>query len=205
MPSRRTVRRLSVVALAGLAVAIPLGRAWALQWGATDDDLDAALPGDEFIPDPEVVATRGITIDAPASEVWAWLVQIGQDRGGFYSYDWLENLIGLNIHSADQIEERWQSLAPGDPVRLGSAVAMDAAVVDPGHTLVLVAPEQAFTWTFALLPGRDRTTRLVVRERFARLGWWSRPVNEAIATASAVMTRAMLRGIRDRAETTTAR
>ncbi len=139
------------------------------------------LPGYEFIKNPRYHTTRAITIDAPASEVWPWLVQMGQGRGGFYSYDWLENLVGLAIHSADAIIPELQDLKVGDQVRLapvdsrGTAFAMDVAVLEPERSLVLRAPgtlEDALeaalpyaTWAFILELISEDTTRLIVRFR----------------------------------------
>jgi len=87
-------------------------------WGATGQEQDLALPGDELVAGPASVATRAVTVAAAPEEVWRWLVQIGQDRGGMYSYDWLENALGLRIHSTGRIREEWQRLDPGDQVRL---------------------------------------------------------------------------------------
>ena len=187
--------------LAGTAVALlPVARTWGLQWGASEDELDAPLAGDDIIPVPGLVATRGITIRASAEQVWPWLVQLGQGRGGFYSYDWLENLIGLDIHSANRIEERWQGLEPGDDVHLARSAALAVTIIDPPRALVLTAPDASFSWAFTLHPGRDRSTRLVVRERYARPRWWAVPINEVAGTLSTVMSRRMLIGIRDRVE-----
>lgn len=196
-PSPRLVAALAVSA--GVAL-LPLARTWGLQWGATEAELDAPLPGDDIVPSPGLVATRGITIDAPAEQVWPWLVQLGQGRGGFYSYDWLENLVGLGIHSAQRIEPRWQELAPGDEVRLARSAALAVTVLDPPHALVLTAPDATFSWAFTLQPGRFRTTRLVVRERYATPQWWAAPVNEVVGAVSTVMSRRMLIGIRQRAQ-----
>src|SRR5215204_7659525 len=77
-------------------------RPWHLRWGATDEEINETLPGDEVKPDAEAQVTHAITINVPASEVWRWLVQIGQGRGGFYSYDWLENFFDLQIHDVDE-------------------------------------------------------------------------------------------------------
>ena len=79
-------------------------------------ELAATLPGDQLVPGPAVHTTLAVPVEAAPEAVWPWLVQIGQGRGGMYSYDWLENLIGLDIHSADEIREEWQHLAPGDRV-----------------------------------------------------------------------------------------
>ena len=87
---------------------------WQRNWGATEEEVAMALPGDELTPPPIEQNTRAITIAAPPEEVWPWLVQMGADRGGFYSYAWLENLFGLKIHNADRIVDGWQQLAVGD-------------------------------------------------------------------------------------------
>ncbi|MEM8532269.1 MAG: hypothetical protein AAGF95_15595 [Chloroflexota bacterium] len=92
-------------------------RPWYLHWGATDIDCERRLPGDDLIPRPYTQSTRAITIAASARDIWPWIVQIGQERGGFYSYDWLENLIGLDIHSADRIRPELQHLQVGDLIR----------------------------------------------------------------------------------------
>src|SRR5690606_2165248 len=111
-------RAIVLGAAVGAVASLPLLRGWAMTFGATDAELEAKLPGDELTPGADVVATRGITIAAPPERVWPWLVQIGQGRGGFYSYDALENLVGLDITSADRVEARWQDLAVGDLVHL---------------------------------------------------------------------------------------
>ena len=105
------------VAAAASAGALGLQAAHCLRnWGATAEEAAAPLPGDELVPEPAQNTTLAVSIGASAQEVWAWLVQIGQDRGGMYSYDWLENLIGLHIHSAEEIRPEWQHLTAGDRV-----------------------------------------------------------------------------------------
>lgn len=94
-----------------------LVRPWHMRWGATDEEVRKSLPGDELAPHPTLESTRALTIRAPAKEVWRWLMQLGQDRGGFYSYDWLENLADLAIHSAEEIVPELQNLKVGDLVR----------------------------------------------------------------------------------------
>src|SRR6266540_2404510 len=93
-------------------------RRWQLRWGATDEEHNATLAGDDLIPNPDLMATRAITVHAPADQVWPWIAQLGQGRGGFYSYDALENLVGCNIHSADRIVPDWQAINVGDQVNL---------------------------------------------------------------------------------------
>ena len=201
----------STVATAAGAVALALVTArWSgLHWGATTGEVDEVLPGDDVVPGEAFVATRAITIDAVPERVWPWVVQLGQGRGGFYSYDWLENLVGCDIHSADEVVERWQHVAPGDTVRLHPEVALAVASVDPGHSLVLTGGPDAgtanatageFSWAFVVRKHAGATTRLLVRERYAVRSPWSRLFLEPLSAASSLMSQKMLRGIRDRAE-----
>ena len=170
------------------------------------------LPGDELIGDPAVVVTQSVTIAAQAHHIWPWVAQIGQGRGGFYSYDFLENLVGCHIHSATRINADWQNIAVGDPVRLAPNVALIAAVVDADRVLVLRGgvPTRSgampfdFTWTFALEQQTPASTRLIVRERYAYLRWWAPMIVRPSVLISSVMTRRMLRGIRSRVEETAA-
>ena len=106
---RRNVVGLTAVAAAGILVA----RRWQLRWGATVEESGEILPGDDLISDPDLAATRAITVGAAAGQVWPWIAQLGQGRGGFYSYDFLENLAGCDIHSADQIVPGWQDVGVG--------------------------------------------------------------------------------------------
>jgi hypothetical protein len=178
-----------------------------LRWGATDDEIAAVQPGDELIVHANVSATRAITIRRSADVVWPWIVQLGQGRGGFYSYDKLENLLGLEIHSAESVVPEWQQLGVGDEVRLAPTVALKAAIVEPGRALVLQgalplaqAPPFDSTWAFILCEQPDGSTRLLSRERYGYTRWWARLVVEPTQAASFVMTRKMLLSIRDRAE-----
>jgi hypothetical protein len=180
-----------------------------LRWGATDEEVRCALPGDGLVTDTDLVVTRAITIRAPAVEVWPWLAQLGQGRGGFYSYDWLENLVGCDMRSADRIVPGWQRVEVGDHVRLHPEVELVVAEAEPGRSVVLqggipMGPVPApydFTWAFVLHADPDgRRTRLVVRERYEYFRWWSALLVEPVEVISAVMSRRMLRGVRDRAE-----
>ena len=178
-----------------------------LRWGATDDELRLVLPGDELLAKANLLSTRAITIGATPAEVWPWIVQLGQGRGGFYSYDRLENLVGASIHNAEMIVPEWQHLSVGDEVRLAPEVALRVARVDPERTVVLrggvpmgkVPAPYDFTWAFVISEVGDGRTRLVVRERYAYLRWWTGLMVEPTAVVSFLMTQRMLRGIRDRA------
>jgi hypothetical protein len=199
-----------------VALASPVLRRRYNRWGAGDDEAAAPMPGDELVPAPLLGYTRALTIGAPVAAVWPWLVQLGQGRGGLYSYDALENLVGCRIRSADRILPAHQHLAPGDLVRLGPPgyPCFRVADVAPPTALVLVgadprppneapapgAPGGAATWQWLLSPlDGGRATRLVVRQRLtypARLALLWRVV-EPIAF---VMERRMLLGIRRRAQ-----
>jgi hypothetical protein len=204
----RTPRASSFITSMAIVAAAAVLRRRQLRWGATDAEITEPRSGDELVPDPDLTATRAITISAGVDDVWPWIVQLGQGRGGFYSYDSLENLVGCDIHSALQINPDWQRLDVGDAVRLAPEFALTVAVAKPPRTLVLqggvlpgttVAPYD-FTWTFDLSPVSATTTRLIVRERYAYQRWWARFLVEPLTVVSFLMSRRMLRGIRDRAE-----
>ncbi|MET0422769.1 MAG: SRPBCC family protein [Actinoplanes sp.] len=204
----RTSRVAALVTSMTIVAAAAVLRGRQLRWGATPAETTQLRPGDELVPDPDLAATRAITIHAGVDDVWPWIVQLGQGRGGFYSYDSLENLVGCDIHSALQINPDWQRLDVGDAVRLAPELALSVAVVKPPRTLVLqggarpgaaTAPYD-FTWTFDLVPASAVTTRLVVRERYAYTRWWTRLMVEPLTVVSFLMSQRMLRSIRDRAE-----
>ena len=185
-----------------------LARPRHLRWGATDQESRGPLPGDDLLANPDLAATRAITVRAPADQVWPWIAQLGQGRGGFYSYDVLENLVGCGIHSADRIMPEWQALEVGDEVKLHPEVPLVVAALEPGRALVLrggvpmgdTPPPYDFTWAFALQEQPDGTTRLLVRERYAYTRRWAPLLVEPVEAVSFVMSQKMLRGIRDRAE-----
>jgi hypothetical protein len=179
-----------------------------LRWGATDHESEEPLPGDDLIAHADLAATRAITIRASSSEVWPWIAQLGQGRGGFYSYDFLENLVGCDIHSADRIVPEWQDVTVGDEVRFAPEVGLAVAVVEQARSLVLrggvsigtTAPPYDFTWAFVLRDEPDNTTRLLVRERYAYTRPWARLMVEPTEVLSFLMSQKMLRGIKERAE-----
>ena len=195
--------------VSGLAAGTLLARSRQLRWGATDEELDASLPGDDLIPSPCLTATRAISIPTPPAQVWPWIVQLGQGRGGFYSYDFLENLAGCEIHSALDVVPDWQHLEVGDSVRLHPTLGLEVNIVDPPRSLVLTGAEVEgdrpmpydFTWSFVLAPTPEATTRLLVRERYRYRSWWAPLMAEPVEGVSFVMTQKMLRSIRDRAVT----
>jgi hypothetical protein len=206
---KRTVLWIAApVALLSLGLAYWFGlRPWHIRWGTRDAELSRALPGDAIVPHPRKSSTRAITIHAPAAAIWPWLVQIGQGRGGLYSYDWLENLAGCDIHSADRVIPALQELREGDIVRLGPEgyPAYQVAAVEPGRALVLggdASELEAHSWAFVLEPVDEQTTRLLVRSRddypptLANFLIW-RVITEPLHF---VMERKMMLGIKQRAE-----
>jgi hypothetical protein len=191
---------------AGIAYWLGL-RPWHIRWGATDDEVAHRLPGDEIVRRPRKWSTRAIRIAAPAEAVWPWIVQIGQSRGGLYSYDWLENLAGCDIHSANQVIPELQALRVGDIVRLGPEgyPAYHVEAIEPDRALVLGGndPEMGIhSWAFVLEPIDEQTTRLIVRSRddypptLTNVIIW-RLITEPVHF---VMERKMLLGIKQRAE-----
>lgn len=213
-PPRRQLGKIgsvvAIIAIAYVSVLI-LTRPWNSTWGVNKSELTAPLPGDEQqAPNGRYLVQYGVTIHAPAAAVWPWLAQLGQDRGGFYSYDWLERGMGDPVHNADRIHPEWQSIARGDFVRaappnylggiFGHDVGWRVAGVEPGRVLVLE------NWgAFVLQPLDDSTTRLYVRTRGegepSVAAVVLAPVSLlVIEPAHFIMQRGMLLGIRDRAE-----
>lgn len=170
-------------------------RPWLLQWGATGEELNAELPGDSLLPTATGQITHAISIHSSAEDVWPWLVQIGQGRGGFYSFTWPENLIGCQITNADHINPEWQHLQIGDPVRLHPRYSLFVHAIEQNRALVLAncpRPEEGqqmdvvqtetapsslglplmeasdhpnFIWAFILEQKSNQHTRLIVRVR----------------------------------------
>ncbi len=177
-------------------------RPWHLRWGATADDVNTPRPGDERVPDADVVSNHAITINAPAEAVWPWLVQIGQGRAGFYSYTWFENLFLSHMRNADRIIPEFQHLAPGDEVHTHPLVALRVAEVIPGRAIVLEDD-----WGFFLDPVNDHTSRVLVRSRslFKHPDLKLPPLNFLywrclFEPLHFIMERGMLRGLKHRAE-----
>ncbi|MFI1461872.1 SRPBCC family protein [Nocardia carnea] len=190
------------IALGGLAVGY---RVWLrprlLTWGATPEEISRNMPGDELQPEPDLTATRAVTIHAPPDAVWPWLVQIGPGRGGAYTYDWIENLAGLDMHSADEIRPEWQNLAVGDTLSLGSSgPSMGVQILSRPHALVFADDDRTWVWALCLYPTGDGSrlvsrNRIVVSRRAALQRLWFACVVEP---GSWVMERKMLLGIKER-------
>ncbi len=211
MDRRLACARRGSVAVLGAAGAVVaahmasygLWRRWCLGWGAEDAGMDAGLPGDELLPGPDIISTRAVTIHAPAGSIWPWLVQMGPGRAGAYSYDWIEDLLGLNMHSADTIIPEFQHIAVGDAWRLGSrGPVMRVVLAEPDRALVVRSDGGNWVWAFVLQPRAD-ATRLISRNRIAAPGaaWPARALTRYLMEpGSLVMERKMLLGIKARAE-----
>ncbi len=201
-----------------VTLAAPMLRRWYNRWGATDAEIAETLPGDDLVAEPKLGYTRAVTIDAPLDTTWSWLVQFGQGRAGFYSFDALENLVGCNIVSADRILQEHQQLSSGSLIRArpDGFPAWQVIDVEPPHHLVLMGANPATgaappvvdqvptreyvgsTWQWILRPDGHERTRLIVRQR---LTYSSRQtvIWHLVEPINFVMERAMLRGIAQRA------
>jgi hypothetical protein len=159
-----------LVAFGGaVAAGVALVRARYLRWGATDDELKVVLPGDELVPVADLTATRAVTVRAATVGVWPWIAQLGQGRGGFYSYDFLENLVGCDIHSAERVVPEWQSVEVGDAVHLHPEVGLIVAVVEPGEPWCCGAVSRSGEWRLRMT-SRGRSCCAI--RRMAAPGSW---------------------------------
>lgn len=160
------------------ALATPFLRNRRRRWGATDHEIGDTYPGDDLVPEPKWTANHVISIEATLEQVWPWIAQIGQGRGGFYTYEKLENIASCQIQNSSQILEEHQHLRSGDPIRLHPEMPpMNAAIVEDRSALVLHGnpgeagdgkggPTLSTTWAFFLLEQADGTTRLLSRTRY---------------------------------------
>ena len=175
-----------------------------LTWGATDEEAAERLPGDDLLEAADGVATRAIDVDAPAAAVWPWLAQMGPaPRGGAYTYDWIENLMGLDMHSVDRVLPEFQHPQVGDTIGYGPN-RMRVERVERERVLAWRSEDGNWVWTFVLAE-RDGATRLISRNRFRLPSLAARLGMLPMEPASLVMEQKMLRGIKERAERLAAR
>lgn len=214
-PLARTAALLACLGML-LAVYFGISRPWFRRWGATDAEVHAQLPGDEIVPAARSQETRAITIAAPAHLVWPWLTQIGQDRGGFYSYQVLEDLVGCEMPNVDYLDSRLQHWKLGDklwmypPRKAGGQGFAVLAHFEPGHALgfgtrqigtpVTGSPDGS--WTFVVEPMGRESSRLLFRGRGAGgLRSFAAVVNVAVfEPVHFAMERRALEGIKALAE-----
>jgi hypothetical protein len=189
----------ATLTFAAVAAVYPLLRRPILTWGATAGEVASRMPGDELLENADGVSTRAITISAPAGAVWPWLAQMGPSpRGGAYTYDWIENLLGLNMHSVDRVLPEFQSPQVGDALDFGSNT-MRLERLEPERVLVWRSADGKWVWAFVLDEDHGQT-RLISRNRFRLPTLGSRIGMLPMEPGSLIMERKMLRGIKERAE-----
>jgi hypothetical protein len=178
-------------------------RVWQHRWQATREESQRPMPLDQVVEKPQYVTNRAMTIEAPSEAIWPWLAQMGElPRGGFYSYTWIERLMGMKVENADRILAEFQDLRPGEV--LDRAGTMVVKAVEPGRFLVLGPqglPGIEVTWALALYPIDERSTRLVSRVR----AWVEKPARALFWRAllhpgQLIMERKMFLEIKRRAE-----
>ncbi|MDX5480765.1 MAG: hypothetical protein LPK07_03695 [Hymenobacteraceae bacterium] len=202
MEEQKHIRKRSMVvgALFGYVAVLALCRRWYLHWGTTAAEQAQPLPGDELM--DHASANHAVTIHAPVEAVWPWLVQIGQDKAGFYSYTFLENLIAADIHNANRIVPEWQHLKAGDTIRLGSKkvygdkTLLPVAALKEHQYIVLQG------WgAFVLQPIDARTTRFIIRSHAPKDGLAFSVLRFLLLDPiHFLMERGMLLGIKKRSE-----
>jgi hypothetical protein len=209
------MRTVATVGAVGLGAYVLFFRPWQRRWGASDEEVKRMLPGDELVPHADVVTTRAVTIRATPADIWPWLVQIGQGRAGYYSYEQLENLAGLKMKNAEGINPDWQHLQVGDivpaePGGTGFKVYMlehERALVFGGREgdegvfegFTQMFPE--FSWAFVLVPVDSEHTRLISRLRgSSRPAFGNRLMGFVFEPIEFLMTRRMLLGIKEHVE-----
>jgi hypothetical protein len=189
-----------VVAGGAVAAYFAFLRDWHMHWGATAQEANGEVAGDELMPNANIVATRVVEIGAPPSAIWPWLVQMGPGRGGAYTYDWIERRLGIDIRNSDRVIPELQDLKVGDEIPM-PGYAMRVERLDPEQAMVIRSSNHAWVWSFELRPVNGHT-RLISRNRFDIAAL---PVKDLLAypivePGSWVMERKMLLTIKQRAE-----
>ena len=194
---RRLLQRLGLLAAVTVGVGLVyllVIEPWHMNWGATAAEIQQTWPGDK--PNAHYVTTHAVTIQAPPEAIWPWIVQMGQGRGGLYSYELLENLAGSDLHNADRLHPEWQHLEVGDairPVPEGYLGLTDS----PKYTVVAIKPNQFLVLdlfgTFILEPINEQATRLIVRQN-------GNSALEAMEPFNFIMGWRMMLGIKERVE-----
>jgi hypothetical protein len=177
---------------------------WMDRWGATDDEIAASLTGDELVPSPRISYTRAISINAAPEDVYPWVVQLGAEKGGMYSYEWFEtNILRCELINADRIHPEWQNLKVGDPMKMCPGTSgpppYEIAIIEPNRSIIMGHKENSDwieIWQFHFIPQEDGTTRLVIRSRNAAEGWFW----DVIRPGEFIMMRGMMFGVKERAE-----
>ncbi len=197
-------------AMVSTLILLYAARRYYRNWGTTKQECRMVLPGDELLRQPVLRTTEGVWIDRSASAVWPWLVQMGQDRGGAYGLELLENSIGLHYRNADRIHPEWQHLSVGDVVRLApkgwlrlhDGIVMRVVALTDERSIVLHAGPPSLpwetVWSFHLIPYGDDRCRVLVRTRVALRHPGEVLLAELAGPATALITRGLLKGIQRR-------
>jgi hypothetical protein len=188
------------IALLGFGVAIYMRffRPWQLRWGATNEEVSKGMPGDQYVKDPDFNATRAITIEAQPEEIWPWLLQMGFQRAGFYSYDWIDS---KNIPSKEVIVPELQKLDVGDKIPLNNHSAMVVSELVPNRRMLWVDPSHQWSWLWALHRVDDESTRLITRLRVPyHKNSWKILTYLVFEFGDFIMMRKCMYGIKMRAE-----
>lgn len=177
------------------------------RWGATNEEATRPMPGDDEVKRPMQVTTRAVTINASASDIWPWLIQMGYRRGGMYSYDWIDRRLGiLDAPSADRIIPEFQHLEVGDIIPMGKPPSWPVKAIEPERFLLILInePSAQVTWCFMLDEINEEHTRLILRVRtrltMTPMLLLSLPI---MYPGQYLMIRKMLLGIKQRAEALT--
>jgi hypothetical protein len=198
-----------LVVLAGLVgaavVIVRLLTPWMDRYGATDAEITAIFPGDELVPNPASFVNRAVTIQASPNEIYPWLLQLDAEKGGWYSYDWLEtNLLRCPMTNADRIHPEWQNRQVGDLVRMcpGESGPPPFTVAQLHRNQAMVMGHQengewVDLYQFVIVPQDDDSSRLILRTRTMMTGG----IWDIIHPGVFIMERGMLSGIKARAET----
>jgi hypothetical protein len=208
---RKFLKVIGVLAALGIAAIIVMFALlpWMDRWGATPEEIAASLTGDELVPSPRISYTRAISINAAPEEIYPWIVQLGAERGGYYTYQWFEtNVLRCTIVNADGIYEEWQNLRVGDQVKMCPGASgpppYEVAILEPDRAMI-IGHKDAGTWVdvwqFVLIPQADGSTRFILRGRNGTQGsFW-----DVIRPGEFIMMRGMLLGIKERAEAMSAK
>ncbi len=198
-PRPRTIAAAIALGAVGAVLVYVVYRPWAVNWGATDEEIARAMPGDGLLSDPTFNATRAVTVNASPAEIWPWIVQMGYKRAGFYSYDRLDN---DGVPSADHLIPEYQQLEIGDSLPLSEHAFVRVTGLEPDSSMLWEYQGDdtttVFTWAWGLFPQADQQTRLVSRLRWRAPGFRSRLMLDLFEI---VMMRKCMLGIKRRAET----
>lgn len=211
IPSSISIKILVILCLIGFLIVIYAFavQPWYSNWGATKTEQQMSLPGDEMMIKPNWEYTQAVSIHASPAEIWPWLVQIGQGRGGFYSFELLENMIGCDIHNADRIMPEFQQLAVGDSIKLHpQAPGIPVVLVDSANAIAMGVSDdnqfQAASWLFLIRASDSTTSRLIARFRSGYSPTLGNVLLQRIFVqpTSLFMQKRMLLGIKQRVEGT---